>query len=477
MATRWYDFVQSVRRFPTSSLLAESARLSIENFNRGATSRAGTGPNGTDDFALSTICKAAVLHGNEHRRRLATRRDLRVLCALLVDVRDPFIDDQKLASFWVRVGHEQILYQEPISQAVGRVRAMLHAAAAQSPQSLITPNFWQDLLGCTLDEMVGVALLLHAAALKHGGRFDLAWLGGAQFLPVYRVLPRGIIEHVTSTHFIATVPRFRELAKRGELPNEHLRRYEFNPLLCAPFVAIDGRAPIAPVVSRVCWRATPGSLYYTAMARDQGKRQTEFSDALGIVFETYVGMQLRLWKPDGVIPERSYGSAKSVDFIVVLQNVLLLVEAKATPLTLLARAGQDKLSEDMRRAPGKAQKQIENTARLIIEGNSVFADIPRGRPMLGLVVTMEPYYACENSLVFSEAGRTMPISLCSARELEDMMSAPKDVLEEKLTRIARDGSKRSWSVADEISGVTVGRNAILEAAWQSYPFREMRQGS
>lgn len=472
MRTRWGDFVQGVRRFRPSSLLAASAAISIDNFQK-RVSDEPAGPTGTDDFALAAMCKAALLHGNEYRDKIPTKEDIRKLCALLIDVYDPFVDDQKVGSFLVRIAHEQILYQEPLSQSLGRVRAMLQDAAASAHQQVITPSFWQDLLGCTLDELVGVALLLHTSALHNRGSFDFAWLDGPQFDPVYRVIPRSVIEHIAREHFIATPAQFRALARPGELPDANLKRYEFNPLLRVPFVAIDGYRPIAPVLSRVCFRATPGSLYYTAIERFKG----QFSDALGIVFERYVGMQLRLCNPIGVSDERKYGNSKSVDFIAVFERAVLLVEAKATPLTLLARAGQDKLSEDIRRAPGKAQGQIENTAALIRDRHTAFSDIPADRPMVGLIVTMEPYYACDIATVFSESGRTIPICLSSARELEDLMSLSTGQVDAILASVASDSARRSWTISEVMQGTPIGHNAILESAWRSYPFTSIGQGS
>lgn len=401
----WNEFRQYVRRFKPSDILTASAALSALNSRRAL----GSGPSGTEDFALALIAKTAICHGNEFRRAKVTNQEIRKLCRMVVNLPDPFLIDKNVGSFMVRIGHEQLPYQAAHSQPIGRTRALLIDAAAAAKQHVINASFWRSALGCTLEEFVGVSLLLYAASIKHSGTFDQSWLNHPNFAPVFEQMPRDVVSAVIDRWFVQTVEQFRVTAEAADLRDFSLKRYEFNPLLRAPFVAIGSNAPIAPVLPRVLLRATPGSLYYIGIEHGQD----EFANALGSVFETYVGMQLKLSNPESLIGEREFRKgAKSVDYIVILSSVLLLVEVKATPLTIRSRLGLESLRKDIARVPGKAEVQIERTAKLVRERNVAFSDVPPDKPILGMIVTLEPYFACDNNWVIR-----IRSAKCTTREL------------------------------------------------------------
>lgn len=459
------QFARRVRRHRPSEVLAACGAVSAA-IPLGESDDLG-GPPAMPSFALAGIARAALLHGNEHRDKRVTLSDLRELVTMFVNVDDPFVKDGNLRSFLVRVGAEQFPYQALPFRDLARTRALFVDAAEATDQGVITQRMWSDLLGCTLDEFVGVAMLLYTSATKNCGRFDPRWLDQANFEPVFQILARDVIERVARESFLLSMERFREIAGAHQIEDPGLKRYSFNPLLVGPFVGIGENVPVAPVARAILFRATPGSLYYTAAAR----HGQAFTDALGPVFEAYVRRQLETCEPELLLHDLEYETGKrAVDFIVVLPCAVLLIEAKVTSLTQESRLGGKRFDGDYARAPGKGMAQIDNTARLIRERHPAFRDLPADRPCLGLVVTLEPYYGCTNQIVMPAQEGPVPKWLANIRELEQLVSLGGKRIDEALVDLAQD-SLDAASVEPAIRSNGEKRNRILDEAWSLYPFR------
>lgn len=390
------------------------------------------------------------------------------MCGALVAVRDPFLDDNKVGAFSVRMGWEQMPLQARPFRDLARTKALLVDAANESGQDFITPAYWKALLGCSVEEFVDLSLFLYTGALRNGGVFKTSWLAQPNFEAIYEHLPREVIEQVSRSHFVMARDRFQAVAAAHAQEDWRLKRYEFNPLFVGPFVELPGKDPIAPVLYLILARAMPRSLYYTAVAESGNT----FTAALGVAFEYYVGKQLALCKPEALIPEIVYDrdKKKSVDYIMVMPGLIVLVEVKATLLSEGARMGMHRLEADFDRAPGKAVRQIERTAKLIGVGHPAFKDIPRDRPRVGLIVTMEPYHLCANDLVFPNHAHTVPTWLCSARDLEHLVELQEPTCGELLLDTGSRQDKSSWSLTVKLSKLPAGRNQILQKAWETYGF-------
>ena len=151
----------------------------------------------------------------------------------------------------------------------------------------------------------------------------------------------------------------------------------------------------------------------------------QFTQDIGDLFEAYVGLQLQQFPDAEVIPEITYDAdnKRSVDWIVIWDDLVILVEAKATRLGLQARMGTDQLLVDLDRTLGKANRQIKVSSDCIRDGHAAFAAIPDDRPLMGLVVTLEPYFHVNSSqtrALLPDPG--IPTIACSARELEQLVT-------------------------------------------------------
>lgn len=171
-------------------------------------------------------------------------------------------------------------------------------------------------------------------------------------------------------------------------------------------------------------------------ARSNGCANTE---ALGKVFEHYVGSQLQLLRPELALHDVEYRRGqRAADWIVVMPKAVLVVEVKATPLTAGARVGTSRLQQDLERTPGCAIEQINRTATLIMERDPAFRDVPDDRPLIGLVVTLEPYYQSNSDLVWSRPESTVPVMTAASRELEALVTLTDAGIDEVLVELVAD---------------------------------------
>lgn len=468
------EFQQRVRRHRTTAVLDAVATASVALTERDYQQRDDV-PYSTNvqHWSLAAVAKAAVVAGNDHRSVPVTSQDIEEMCAAFIAVEEPFSRAPNapgsLAAFLIRVAYEQFPSQHSVFADLARTQALLGDSAASVDQDVINPGFWTDALGCSLTDFVGVAFLMNVGAIKNGGYYDPAWMAQPNFEEVFVHLPRDVIESVSARHFLATRDMFRSTAEMHRQSDIYLRRFEFNPLVVHPFVEHpDGRF-IAPCPGHALTRATPTGLYYVGLKQ----ASTNFTQALGPVFEHYVGLHLGLLQPDVLLHDVEYRRGqRAADWVVVLPEVVLVVEVKVAPLTEGARLGTNRLGSDLERTPGKAIDQIDNTARLIAQRDPAFNDVPTDRPVIGIIVTLEPYYQCNSDLVWSRTPGETPIVLASSRELEQLVTISDRPVGDFLLELVADAERSRWNLANTLGNQDLIRNPILEQAWDCYPFRD-----
>lgn len=306
-------------------------------------------------------------------------------------------------------------------------------------------------------------------ALCNAGYYDPAWLAQPNFGPILDQLPAEIITTVSTRHFLASRKTFRATAARHRIDDRYLRRFEFNPLVVHPFVQQpDGRF-IAPVPQYALTRVSPTGLYYIGL--EYGGKP--FTEALGTVFEHYVGEQLQLARPELLLHDVEYRRGqRAADWIAVLPHAVLVVEVKATPLSEGARLGTSRLADDLARAPGRAVSQIDRTVELIAQRHPALAHVPADRPLIGLVVTLEPYFQCNSDIVWGSRQRATPIVLACSRELEHLVCVSDASVDDVLVALVNDPERMGWNLGSAIARHHPGRNPILEDAWEAYPFKD-----
>ncbi|MER8073850.1 hypothetical protein ABTZ59_37190, partial [Streptomyces sp. NPDC094034] len=163
---------------------------------------------------------------------------------------------------------------------------------------------------------------------------------------------------------------------------------------------------------------------------------------------------------------------RSVDWIVIFDDLVLLVEVKSTRPTQQLRLGVlDRTSAALRQIK-HAYQQLETTAALITDRNPSFRHIPADRPIHGLVVTMEPFHTANAPFQKEVRPNTdMPVTVCSATEVEHLVTLRDTSASQVLLERHGDPLTSTYSLNTSLVGRSVGRNAILDAGWDSYPWK------
>lgn len=458
---RYSDFRQAVRRFPPSrflpALAAHTAQLDplIRGRDR---------PNdGRWPWAASAMARESVLHSNEWRNGgTPTESDFARLYNCFNDSFDPE-KDPSLSDIMTPLVYEQFGYGESEFEELSRVWALY------GDPTLGRPISWDEVFGIGLGEVVRAALILHAWVTHNGGFIDFNLFDAAHMQVLFdRVAPRAELEQFIR-HFTTTVDGARALHAEAPAVAAHRQRFAFNPFIARPLIDL-GRggvwAPQSMLVSRAIF---PTNLYYVGM-KEWG---LPFAENLGARVEQYVGRQLRLIAGDHVEGEIRYGKGdKSVDWIWVTERAVILVECKSSRMTLGAKAADASLGTIVARSLGKAREQIDRTAALIQNRHVAFAHIPEDRPVIGLIVSAEPFYL-SNAGILPEYGAhgTTPAQVISLRELEHFVCLDEFEAIDLLQSVLADPEKRTWSLASvmkELRGV--GKNPILEQAWSRYDY-------
>lgn len=147
---------------------------------------------------------------------------------------------------------------------------------------------------------------------------------------------------------------------------------------------------------------------------------------------------------------------------------MLLVEAKSTRLTQLARMGGPKLADDVQRRLGKAFKQIANTESLVRNSHTALSHIPNDHRHIGLVVTLGPYHMSNTDAL--RASLPDPTVVGSIRELEHLVNMVSQYGIGRLTSIVDDDDdRRQWNLDVALGPADLPKNPTLDAALNSLP--------
>lgn len=469
-------FAQACRAFRPTDLVpaiaAMSARLGEPPYSDRLKAR-------MPPWGLAAAARESLLRGNEHRSKPADEAALLDLMAkfqIAGDVKPSEAGDEGfLVRMMTNMTYEQFPYQESMFEEVSRSHAWLIDGLPDVETKVISESSLTAMLdGITLGEAIGATFLLHVGALHNAGLYMPQWLDQSNFVDVLDVYPRTHIEK-TAARLTTTPDEFRLAYNAVAVGTDRAARYDYNPLVATPFVDMGDGNPVAPATRLILRTVTPGGLYYPGIAM----YDNDFANDLGLLFEHYVGRQLKLIDGARVEPEIAYGKGggeKSVDWFVLMPNLVVLVEVKSSRLGPAARAGEPGLMESLQNSLGRARKQLARTVTRLAEGHPAFSDIPTGQPILGLIVTAEPFYTGSAYLLDHDRATIpggplpdVPVAVASARTVEMLVTHGADaeaVLLDAMARRSEDGVVNLYDIGNKPGQ----HNQILEDAWNSYPW-------
>jgi hypothetical protein len=425
------------------------------------------------------VARVSLALGTEFNRSAADDGDLWECCRAYLAIKDSGLErrvDGAVGRFLLRMA-SQLVFQQPILNDLARTVGLFEQTESKRAPKLATKSWPNRLLGCTLQEYVGAAILLHTSALRNSGIFDLDWITQPMFSEITSEVPSRILRRVIEEQYVATVQDLKGMQQAAEslagVPDEEYRRFSFNPLSSRPVVAGIADTLVIPVPDLLVRQASPLGIYYSGV----NKWGTSFADDIGDLFESYVGKQLELMPDAQILPEIEYGPKKSrglsVDWFAIFNDCVVLVEVKSTRPTEPIRRADPQASKNLERSLGHSLNQLNSSARKISERAPEFSSIPSDRPLLGLVVTMEPFHTVNSPFGLSYLPKCeIPFRVASAAELEQLVTvddvSPGQLLLDFMSNTANNGS----SINGALAGHLGRRNAIIDRAWATYPWKD-----
>lgn len=416
--------MQRVRRHRPSELLPALASTAIQFYDQ----ELWMADRVRLPWALAAAAKASIVYGNEYRKLGVSENDVAEICSLYLSLDTPLrrktgVLSESVAAFMVRLGHEQFIYQQSEFEEISRL-GVLFDNLNEVTTEVLTLNLIEGLLGYSIIDFVGACFVITTGAKMSDGFFDPEWprlWDGVD--SVNTQFPVSLVRQVFHEHFLSNFQDFRETAERFRQSDELLRQHEFNPLVSRPFVTLPDGRHVAPQVHFAFHRMSTSALYFAGLEKLPESQRDAFTRDVGVVFQDYVGRQLRLIPGVTVLPEIFYDNdQRSVDWFVIFDDLVILIEAKSTRLTHLARIGSDRFQEDFDRCVGKAYKQVTRTNDLLIKEHPSFSAIPTDRPRIAIIVTLEPYWAANNSMIKELLPQpSIPTSVAPIRAIEHLV--------------------------------------------------------
>ena len=381
------DFERQVRRLPRTALLRRCAATTAALERVWPKRPASLFPS-VQSWSVAGVARTCLAAGTEDRSADASDEALARLCWSFIQVDNPATKEPLgIERVMTPLAFEQFGSQYSKMENLSRSPALLLDHADGVPGAPTAAD-WTTLLGADLEQYMRIGFTAFVAVVQNGGAVSRKLLEAPHLAPIFAPISAAEALAVLDQHFVAPLNRLREVARGAEISGRE--KWSWNPLDATPLVQV-GDDLVAPAAHLIVDKITPTGLYYTAL-RAWGER---FTEALGAMFENYIGTHLKLLSPRAVVhPEIVYDASekKSCDYIVVFEEVVVLVEAKITRPTMLVRSGQDGGEAELAKRIGKARDQLNGTARLIRDRHPAFTAIPDDRPMVGLIVTLEPYH-------------------------------------------------------------------------------------
>ncbi|MCK2032199.1 nuclease-related domain-containing protein [Microbacterium sp. KSW4-4] len=471
---RYADLRAYCRRFDRDA----SLRL-LSVVSRGWDGRANDGYGRVKSFLPWDVAGVAalVLRWGTRGGPAPTLGDIERMCWAFFNVEHPDADESESAlAAILRTIYSQSPFQFPDAKMNwARAVALFRDTAFRRDYQpeVMKPGWQEELLGCSIEQWVSAGFALYSASLSgivypfewtNELRDVLAGLGGADGFD--RIVRRG---------FSTTVAEYRDerrahIERFGGTPEQQLRRepFSFNPLFVSPFISDVAEHFVAPCFPAIEVRASALGVLHEGT----GRWGDAFRRDAGQLFEQYVGRQLREIEGAQVLPEKNFGPkkerAKSIDWFVVLPDVVLLIECKVMAPDRFLQEGFGSVE----RAHGRLNKpilQINRTAQALARGDVDLAAIPRDRPVVALIVTFGNFVIA-NSRDVRERLTTavVPTAFVGVDFLETLVTTDPLAMSEYLSR-AKSPTNRPGVLPLESAELIAGRNRLLDDAFEALP--------
>jgi|GEM_PF-2028891 len=455
----YFNFVENVRRWRQDDLLRAVAYLSTQF---GEPPLEPNAVSYISPWGLAAIAKATILSGTSHRpNRPITSHDVAKLSSTLGSIAT-ISDGEETSKILLRLAFEQFPYSTSDFEEWTRSIAIFCEVPKSHPKLSHLEELGKSAFGVPVREVVLSCRLLSVVTKKNAGLWHEGFAGSNGFVPFLTELDLGSFETV-KTSLTRTIEAHRLDAIPTELKSVTAKRWSQNPLKRYPLLQFGETSLLAPVPRMLDFAASPQGF------ADRGFENCGniFTVELGHLFEAYVGDQLKLLAGAAVSGEQEFdyqGSLHmSIDWFVDLPGVTLLVEAKSRRVMPETRSGDGEPSDAYSESLDKAFKQIAKTKSEILAGNPSLNTIKSGKPLIGVVVTLDNFYLANSQNFVAVPPNMLVISI---RELESLVLLPTEVVSNYFLEILGDPRLSTFDVFNsmELKDVTLHNPLLIQAA-------------
>ena len=467
------EFARAVAKYPRNELLEQVASMAAEEAKQRNFGVKSEQP--VVWFSLAGVARTALVECRDQdrsrhtsrRRTGVSRNQVARLCHMHLSIEDPPpVGDDVAATLLTRIAFEQFPAQVNSTENVERGHLLFTEYAADVP-NMPTERQWEELLGAPVGSFIRAGFALYLASMAYGGVLTPDLLLEGEVRQLYEPLSPEDLLDIAYRNFAQSIDDHQRQTREAERLGRE--KWSFNSLVSRPFIRY-GSSLVCPSSQLLLERIGATAIWYTGAERWKSK----FTDAVGDVFEAYVGDQLRLIEAATILEQVRFISngsdAASCDWFLVTDDVLVLVEVKCARPTIDYRTGDPVGLKDTERKLGDAVSQLEKTANLLANGHAAFGHIPKHLPIRGLVVTLEPFYPRETMREGLVASEVLPIGAVSAYEIELVAAAltnQSDAGAQILAALTRDDGVMP-TLTDVANGRTFPANAILTRSWNRW---------
>lgn len=401
-----------------------------------------------NDNILCIAAQLILMFSNRNTGEQPTDEGLKYILQIALGV-----EEQKLAvykesplSLLMKVAYDQTwLYEKPV-QSIGRVWAIYNYAWKLVPKQKLDPlSEIKRIVGISYEEILVYGFL--ASSQKEGHLFELsvndielvsketglmlAMDGQTKFLSWISCSYEDFIKE-TQPEMYVKCPIINS--------QESVRGYRS----CPYFI---------PAPNALFARMSLGLYHDLARKFDKGRGDNQFKVEYGKAFEKYIGMLLKLFLTSyEVNPEIEFGTKgkkqASVDYLVMKNNALVLIEVKQSSIHSSAKAtgNIEQMMRDFETSVIKAIKQIRST-ELGIKTDKMFDKFNKCKTIIKIIVFGDPLYN-SNGLITNllkekaniDASDIGFINISDLERLLDIQSSEQnfaDLLEDRLLNFNR----------------------------------------
>ncbi len=468
------EFRQRVRQYPRDELLLGIGQTASRLAQARQSARPDDQLSSIWEGCLLLLAGVGVTRCNNHRNETVTPWAVEGPVRELLNVSDRGLDgpnpDGALQRSLSRTMYLQMPFQNEPWPPMMRTLC-LFGDDLRFGEPAIDRAAWHDIVGVSVGQFLQIGFLMYAAAIRNDGTIDRTVFDPGRFDPIVAPLTIGEALEIADEWLTKPVGDLAALGRARLVDEDDL--WGYNPFFEHPIALLDGGAYVMPSPLGVLQRLSPQGVFFIIVdAINSGRLSTtvrDFSDALGVRFERYIGVQLEQLKHIELHREIAYdkGQKKSVDYIIETPEALVLVEVKSRPPDAAARAGVDLDHGKMQELFRKACDQIDRTVEQITQGNPKFPP-HHGRALRGLIITREQYYNLPVLLI----GGMMPIAsvpttVWSSQVLEHATASlieDQDCGKRLLEALAPD-TDRLYTTTDPL---TLGHNPLLKGLWDQW---------